>query len=306
MTLDPMRTTRARSTWALLVALALATSLAGCARSRVLPPGVRACPILVRDEGTEVVSYGALVARDATLVPGSCVEVFVDGERASRTRVTAERTFAIQFAVSGDLRGRVVELRVEDELGREGGQRYPIELPESTQAELAFEPSTTPVVAIGGELRVTARLDETEGARPIGSAWLINWAHGTVATVEPAPVSGETFTATIPGARGDCVAVISGHAFGDTSSAGGCWWPSGGAGCAPQCTEEEIAAGLCPAPGEPRPCTGRRGCVPLEVNERRSTAPPPERVHVIPTGRPDAGTDGGPGDAGMPLDAGLS
>lgn len=139
-------------------------------------------------------------------------------------------------------------------------------------------------------------LESTAIATPIRRAWMFTWEAGAVAEVRGgAPTLDTTFVASVPGQWGDEASLVSRH---ESGGAGGCWWPAGGGGVA-ACPDEVRARGGCGVPVPP--CAGSRGCVPLDVEERRSGAPGPEqprRIEVEDTRPSDAGPDAGP-DAGL-------
>jgi hypothetical protein len=272
--------------------------VAGCSP---LPDGVRQGPLLVVGAGRSQASYGALAGSSQDFVPGACVEVYADGQRVGRTVVTPDQTFALQFPMRGDARDKDLELRLDD---LSGEQRYGLDLPTRSEAHIAYEEGTTPLVArASGLLEFTGWLDPTSRGSEIASVWMVNWSSGAVAGAAPTPPVGEEFTANVPGGRGECASPFSTH--GRTEEAvGGVWWPKGGGGCAPPCTQEELLAGTCVSWTGGGWCTGGRGCAILDVDERVSGAPPAELPDEIRTGLPDAGPpDAGPPDLG-PVDLG--
>lgn len=292
----PLRT-RAQFSW---LALSIVATTA-CAESRRVPEGVRQCPLLVVGEGDGLVSYGGIAGRSDAFEPGACVEVYVDDVRIAKTTVTSSGTFAVQFQVPGDARSRRLELRLDDVAG-ENDERYSIALPDETAATIEYEPDTTPLLAYAdGRLEFTGWLRAAPGAEPIEDVWLVNWTTGAVAGVRPTPVFEMPFTASVSGSPGHAAALVSAHGTNEEST-GGCWWPMGGGGFAPPCTAESILAGTCVSFGGGT-CRGR-GCDVLDVDERRSPAPPPEQPDTIPVTWPDGGPpDAGPPDAG-PTDLG--
>lgn len=270
------------------------------------PEGVVGCPLLVVGGGRA--SYGALVAMPGAVAPASCVALWEGGRVISEATATREGTFALQFQVDGDARGRRFELTVQPTRGAPG-DRYSVTFSPETGSLLMFEPGTAPVVARSdGTIELHAWLSPPPaGAAPMESAAVINWRTGAVEPVLPPPPFEVRLDARVRGVPGDCIAAISTHdARGDRT--GGCWWPMGGGGCAPLCTLDALTEGSCVFCGTPEipcpPCTMARGCSPLVVDERWVDIPPPERDDTVPAGLPDAGPrDGGPPDAG-PIDAG--
>lgn len=233
--------------------------------------------------------------------PGDCVELFYGADRVSQTTVTSGGSFAIQFFVLGDGNSPFT-LQVSSE---ERGTRESVLIPfeHITQAEIAYPPNTTPLIAeADGTLAFSGSLEPGAGSR-IEDAWMVNWTTGAVSVVLPAPLLSSGFSATVAGRRTHCATIMSSHADG----VGGCWWPIGGGGCAPFCTEEEYRAGGCLVERiAPDPCFGRRGCEVLEATERRSGTPPPETTRSIPVlpPPPDPIDTGIRPDAPMPLEDG--
>lgn len=276
--------------WWCVLWLGLSMSLGGCP-SRVPPTEIRTCPLLVVRGSGGPITYGG-VASVGGFRAGSCIEVFHGEERVARTFVGPSGSFAVQFVIEGEANG-AFSLRASDE---EGGtdERVALTFERVTQAEISYPANTTPLIArADGTLEFNGSLEPGLGAR-IESAWMVNWSNGLVASVRPTPPFSSAFTATVPGERGNCAAILSRHDEG----VGGCWWPQGGGGCAPLCTEEDYRSGECETGIDGPPCVGRRGCEVLEVEERISDTPPPETARVIPVlppppdppdaGRPDA------------------
>lgn len=169
--------------------------------------------------------------------------------------------------------------------------------PDDTAATIEYEADTTPLLAFeDGRLEFTGSLHAAPAAAPIDDVWFVNWSNGAVAEVYPTPEFDTTFGASVIGSPGHAAAVVSVHGANQART-GGCWWPMGGGGFAPHCTAESILGGTCVSFGSGT-CAGR-GCDLLDVDERRSSAPPPELPDTIPVTWPD----GGPPDAGTP-DAG--
>ncbi len=290
------RSLRTRAQLSSLALLIVATT--ACAESRIVPEGVRQCPLLVVGEGADTVSYGGIAGRSDAFKPGACVEVYVDDVRIAKTKVTSSGTFAVQFQVPGDARSRRLELRLDDVAG-DTNERYSLAFPDETAATIEYEPDTTPLLAYaGGRLDFTGSLRASPDALPIDDVWFVNWSNGAVAEVRPTPQFDIPFSASVSGSPGHAAAVVSAHGANQAST-GGCWWPMGGGGFAPRCTAESILAGTCVSFGSGT-CTGR-GCDVLDVDERRSSAPPPELPGTIPVTWPDGGPpDAGPPDAGPP------
>lgn len=295
----------------MLVGLALA---AGCAPPPP-PDGVLGCPLLVVGDGDGRGTHGALVATPGTVPPLSCVALELDGRVLAEATATTAGTFALQFTVAGDARGRRFELTVSPSRGAPG-DRYAVTFSSASAALLSFEPGAAPTVARSdGTIELHAWLAPPPGGGgpPIESVAVVNWASGAVASVEPPPALEVPFVGRVPGRPGECVAAISAHdARGGIT--GGCWWPRGGGGCcAPRCTLEALADGTCRICGTPEepcaPCGRARGCLPLVVDERWVDLPPAEREDTVPAGLPDVGPrdagppDVGPADVGPPPDA---
>ncbi len=264
-------------------------SLGGCP-SRVPPTEIRTCPLLVVRGSGGPITYGG-VASVGGFRAGSCIEVFHGEERVARTFVGPSGSFAVQFVIEGEANG-AFSLRASDE-DRGTDERVALTFDRVTQAEISYPANTTPLIArADGTLEFNGSLEPGMGAL-LESAWMVNWSSGQVQSVGRDVRLSTEFTATVPGGPGNCASVICRH----TSGVGGCWWPRGGGGCAPLCTEEDYRAGTCTV-GEPVACAGRRGCEVLDVEERISDAPPPETARVIPVlppppdppdaGRPDA------------------
>jgi hypothetical protein len=254
--------------------------------------------LLVLGHGASQVSYGAIAGRSEIFTPGSCVEVYVDEERVARTLVTFDHSFALQFEVRGDVRRHDVELWLAGVEGEPGLQRYTLSSSTRLAARIAYEEGTTPLVAhTGGVVEFNGWLAPEPLYSSMSDVWLVNWTNGVVRIVDPVPGARVQFSAAVLGQPGDCASPISVH--GDEDVVGGCWWPAGSGGCAPGCTEEQIAAGTCVS--GTGSCVVPRGCAVLEVDERRSDSPPAELPESISTGRPDAGPlDAGPPDLGPP------
>jgi hypothetical protein len=259
--------------------------------------GVAACPLLV----STLASYGAIVTPGGRYPTGACVELFdPTGTRVVRGYAGAEGMFAFQFVVAGDASGQPFLLRVTHERSGFVAEEQ-LFFDTSTRADIAYEPGTTPLIAVGDDtLRFTGWLETVPPPVPIRRAYFVNWTRGTVETVSPPPSLDVPFTHEGFGRRGDCAAIVSRHEDGVS---GGCWWPRGGGGCAPFCTEAEYRAGLCPLSGVP--CAGRRGCEIIDVDERRSDGEPErDRAIVVEPPPPDP-PDAGPRDAGPRPDEGV-
>jgi len=269
-------------------------SIAACESTteRIVP-----CPVA---RGGDV-TYGALVGTSA-FPPGSCIEVFDEGRRLSHTNASSSGTFAIQF-IEGRMRDDAIQLRVTAPGLR--AVEYNVRINDRQNAEVTFEPGSAPIVAReSGQVRLQGTLvDPIEVARrmsftspPISAAWVTNWRSGEVVPMEPVPVLGVAFDNTsASGYPGDPIAPVTRH--GAPSETGACYWPSGG-GFAFPCTQEQVDQGRCA--GVSGPCTGRRGCEPLRVEEPERPAPFNNGV-PIPQGPPTMNPyDAGPPDAGPP------
>jgi hypothetical protein len=251
----------ARATLCPLLALAIVAG-AGCTQRHLADDGLYECPLLRVPGGT----YGGL-ASVGRFPAGACVELFLGEERLARTYVGAGGALALQFLAPGAL-------------------------PDGVELELRV--GTTPLIASGARLVFRGSLEPEGAASPLAGVVLVNWTRGGVSTISPRPAFSTTFTASIAGNRGDCGAVIARHTSG---APGGCWWPRGGGGCAPVCTEEEYRRGACPIGGSGF-CG--RGCAVIEVDERTSGIGPPETDRSTPVLPPPPD----PLDAGPPPDVG--
>ena len=268
----------------------MVTMLAGCSASHESPT-VEVCPTLVVGEASWV---GIFVAPGQT-EPDACVSAHVDGRRVAQTRATFEGSFAMRFAARGDQRDRPFELRLPNRAMRvvAGGD---------TEATIAYDPNTLPLVERpNGFVRFSGWLAPEPDATPIATAWMLNWTRGQVVELVESPELERPFEARVRGGWLDEAGVASRHASGGV---GGCWWPGGGGGTV-ACPDDARTSGVCSEPGDCR-CTGRRGCDPLDVDERSSGTPPPELSDSIPVrdDRP-VPTDAGPPDGGPVADGGL-
>ena len=264
--------------------------LAGCSPS----PEVRLCPPLVVSSSAGPATYGRIAGRGEVLAPGSCASVYVGGRRAALSFVQPDHSLALEFFVQADLRGQTVELRLDRITGDGSEHRYPLVLASRSEAEIAFEPGSTPLAWLPAQVEFRGWLEPVTGA-PTQDTWLVNWSRAAVEPVVPTPRLDVPFVARVAGQPGDCVSPVSLHRGSGT---GGCWWPQGDLSCPWFHAECDPSAGPCPAGAE---CRRRRGCTILDVDERWAEVDPPTTDRVIPTGPLDpidAGAeDGGDADA---------
>lgn len=270
-------------------------------------PGLMPCPPLVKQaaDGTTA-SYGALIGRSTELIPLTCVELYVGGERVALGSVGLDGAVVLPFVARGDIRGTTVRARFEELQGHTGPQWRSIPLPRETSADIAHDPESTPVVArLDGQIEVTAWLEPVGLPDPPYAVWVANpWLQG-LELVRPTPRFRESFTGEVLGLPYQSPIVISQHRASGVGapSYGACWWPRGN-GCWARCSEELQEAGLCSS-GPGVPCTGGRGCSVLSVDERRSGVPPAVQTDRTPTGRPDAGRPRDAAVIGRPPEAGV-
>ena len=262
-----------------LVAL-LATALLGCTRAHTRPP-VGLCPPLVVGEGERTTTYTGVVSFE-DFAPSACVDVLMGGVSLGRTFVNHEGMFALQLAIRGDVRGQRALVRVENADGTV--RRIDIQIPDTpTQAEISYEPDTTPLIVSGDELvfeGVLARTAQTEA--PIRDVAIVSWGSSRSGDVMPTPALDTPFRASIRASAPACGTVLSWHGG---NLWGGCWWPDGAHfGCTGGCTQQDYELGQCVmAP----PCPAGRGCTPIQPDEP-ARPPPPQRDDSIPTAPPEA------------------
>lgn len=270
----------------LVIALFGLCCAAACADSRSPAPPLAYCPSLVDANGFE---WHGVIGLPGAGEPGSCVAIYRGEARVAVGNVGPTGGFAMRFQGGGPrLSGSDASLELEI-----GGERFPLDVTGATEATIAYEPASLPLVERPlRTLLFTGELESTELATPITAVWMFKWKNGVVGIVPGPPRLDTSFVASISGEWDEEASLVSEH---DSGGAGGCWWPRGGGGFA-ACPDEVRARTGCRVPTVP--CMGRRGCEPIEVEERRSGASGPEQMRGIEVHDDRPGpSDAGPSDA---------